>query len=241
MAENPRIKQLDKEQENNFNNFLIQEKFFDLFGGYQPSNKSQNINGCDFKIFYKNQTSNVDMKARFTYPQEYSIKTNLECYFTNASGNNNIGWFLNENSITDYYMFAEFPECDFTIINEPQNDVYNYKYITNYKICEIVFIHKDKIMEFIESKGLSKNKIIQFSHLLKDYDNSPIGEMIFQQHPEYKTPTAYYFFKGISNIRLAKQYNKRTNPVNLVVVKDEMKKYAECTYRIINGKGVSIA
>lgn len=93
----------------------LEENLFDnIFDNYTMINDTvQQKNGIDMKAFYNSDIINIDIKSQADYINNVLPTFVLEIFSeTNNNGDNNIGWFIDNSSETDYYLFTRLPTVD---------------------------------------------------------------------------------------------------------------------------------
>lgn len=100
---------------------LKQNLFDDIFENYTLINdKKQQKNGVDMKAFYDSSIVNIDIKSQVDYINDPLDTFVLEIFSeTNNKGNNNIGWFIDNSLVTDYYLFTRLPKVDLFEYDSP--------------------------------------------------------------------------------------------------------------------------
>ena len=210
----------DMTQEKIINRFLL-EKFFLKINKSSKliDDRNLQIAGVDLQLDSNKllKTLNIDIKAQSSAKYINSPRPTflLELSSINKYGEDFIGWFLNPKIITDYYAFVWMHEVD---TNDP-TELFGYPQI---KKVEIMLVSREKIKEYVLGL-LHKNGYDDVSPIvnqMRDTETTriPLVDGIHFSH----TPTLY------------------EKPVNLVVHKRILKKFASLHYYVYQDKIVKI-
>ncbi|WP_431127045.1 hypothetical protein [Flagellimonas flava] len=184
----------------NFKDDLSRERLFSHFldGQYQKclkyysfkrtSNIEEQLLGVDLTFTHKQTGSvyHIDEKAQLDY-----LNTNLPtfafelCY--EKDGEQKIGWFLDVNKKTDFYslitgIYADEKDC--------------------FTTCNITFVNRKKLLDFLNSKGITREKMMRLTHSQPHYH----GKMQLENLDSFSE--GYLFFS---------RRNKIEKPVNLIL------------------------
>ena len=207
-------RRFDSKQEYIINSFLNQ--FY--FKKVNPSTKivkdtELQIAGVDFRQKNKfGQIINIDVKAQssaryINNPQPTYI---LELSSLNKYDEPFIGWFLNEELITDYYCFVWIPEADTDHDGRLKN-------MYDIKKAEVMTVSKAKLHEYIMP-------------LLRAVDLDRTIRLMRDTELTRKPLTSELHFSHTPNLR--------EKPVNLVAKKSLLKKFA-VEHCVVTQEGIS--
>lgn len=158
--------------------------------------------GVDVQMEKNGHTSNIDIKAQASkkYINNPTKTFVLELDFLDKDGYRHIGWFLNEELITDYYTFVWVLDSDVDENNKlhTKDDIHK---------LEVMTIDKRKLSDYVMKR-------------LKDVDyETIISEMRNTEETRRNL---------VNGIRFSHTPTLREKPVNLVVDKWVLKKFAIC-------------
>ena len=107
----------------------LQPVFQSFFNGYTvKTNKTDQKRGVDVVAEYNSEQINIDVKSQLDYLNDPLETFVLEIFSETNTESNNVGWFINKNLDTHYYMFTRFPRVDQFEIDRTFNFVKYYPY-----------------------------------------------------------------------------------------------------------------
>lgn len=206
----------DTKQEKVLNDYLFKNYFKPLNPTSQlVFDKDLQIAGVDVEITTKNGVKKyIDIKAQSSKKYVNNPKPTyiLELSSLNRHGDDFVGWFLNEELITDYYTFVWIPKAK---VNEKLEIVSP----DDIEEVEVMTVNKSALKKYILSILGDRNIQDIVAQMRKnELTRLPLTNGIHFSH----TPTLF------------------EKPVNLVVKKHILKKFAINHYYIKQGKLIKI-
>ena len=183
----------------------------EMFSEYIPTlDKKNQCKGSDYILSdYEGKYRNliVDEKAAYTYVN-IPLKTfALETLFKNRLGEMVDGWFIKVDNITEAYAFVWPTEAN--VPKKPNSDFWDYTKLSidNILELEIVLVLKKNIVEYLDSIGLTTDRIREISR-----------EM-------YESGTTRRIVNGIK-FTYGTRRNDRETPVNLLFPRPMLREMA---------------
>lgn len=165
-------------------NYFAHEYFFKKL-----DENSSMVEDVDMQVHGSDEVfngKNVDLKAQSSkrYLNAPADTFILEVSFLDRRGKEHIGWFLNNESITDYYAFIWIPKVkvnDDGVITSP----------TDIEEMEILMVDKHDIRNFIQSK-VSDNELLNIADDMRYYEDrrADLPEQVYGLHISH-TPTLF--------------------------------------------------
>ncbi|WP_420401394.1 hypothetical protein [Flagellimonas sp.] len=180
----------DLSRERLFSHFLDgqYQKYLKCYSFKRTSHIEEQLLGVDLTFTHKQTGAvyHIDEKAQLDY-----LNTNLPtfafelCY--EKGGEQKIGWFLDANKKTDFYSLVTGVYID-------EKDVFS--------ACNITFVNRKKLLDFLNSKGITREKMMGLACSQPHYH----GKMQLESLDSYSE--GYLFFS---------RRNKVEKPVNLIL------------------------
>lgn len=109
----------------------------------------------------------VDIKSAVKYSNKYLATYALECSFIGRNGMERIGWLIDKNKTTQYYLLL-YPRSQKYYTDMKSADDIDY--------IEYYLVERDKILNYLESKGYSKQRIMEtVADMRRDYFDGDKG------------------------------------------------------------------
>ncbi|TCK66911.1 hypothetical protein DFQ05_2197 [Winogradskyella wandonensis] len=121
----------------------------------------------------------IDEKAQLDYLNKNLPTFTFELSYL-KNGEQKLGWLLDETKLTTHYFLIT------GIYVENETDLSK-----GFKNCTITSVNRKKLLIYLESKGLSKNRLLQYDADLRDFENKKLKNEIEELHP--KTEGLLYF------------------------------------------------
>lgn len=204
----------DMQQERIISDFLMKNYFTKKNESARLINEEAlQFAGVDVRMENKlGQTLNIDIKAQASakYINNPTDTFVLELAFLDRAGNPFVGWFLNEKIITDYYTFV-------WVIDSNVDEKKQLHSADDIKKVEIMTVDKKKLTDYIMP-------------LLKENNYEATIATMRNTEETYQS-----LARGVHYIHTPFLNEK---PVNLVVKKDILKRFA-CAHDIVSQKGIA--
>lgn len=198
----------DTNQESIITQFL-ENGFFSLYGKpYEiVRDKERQVKGIDVVFNGKN----VDIKAQSSkrYINNPTDTFSMELSCLNRNGEEMVGWFLNEELLTDLYAFV-------WVINATVNEQGGISSCNDIHKAELMFVNKILLQDYIATK-------YDAEALLQESDRARVeGERISE-----------YIMDGVKFSHTPTLFEK---PCNLVIKKSVLKKFSCGHFYVYGGK-----
>lgn len=219
----------------NFKNDLNGEKiagqFLDLvfydpvFQDYRRTeNMYEQKKGVDIVAYTKSgRFMNIDEKVQLTQLGKPTPSFAFEVLSYNAKMDIVDGWLIKDND-TEYYLLGYF--------NKMNGNVRELEHMEQIKEFEFVLVSKQKIIDFLVSKGYDKDFLINESLKIKKIIDS--GEKLPDEYEERETGFRKVLEYGINIFYTTYLAEK---PLNVVIYRKHLDKLAQMIVRITTGKG----
>ena len=142
---------------------LLEKKGFKFFE--EVDNRFEQKLWIDFKCIFDWNIVNIDEKTRFTIPlYENKIKYTFALEISNSSSKK-IGWFIDKNKMTDYYLL-NYPILDKEIWKNNRNYKINYDWSiewivnnVNWVVSQLVSV--EKLRKYFSNR-IDKQDLVNF-------------------------------------------------------------------------------
>ncbi len=164
------------------------QKYLKHYSFERVSNLQEQFLGVDLVFTHKQKGTfyHIDEKAQLDYLNENLPTFAFEVFYERNSEQKG-GWFLDSKKKTDFYSLV-------TGIYRDEKD--------KFTSCNIIFVNRKKLLDFLMSRGLSQERIVQLARSQPNYH----GKMELQSLSPHSE--GYLFFS---------RKNKAEKPVNLVL------------------------
>ena len=129
--------------------------------------KERQIMGLDAILKYKGKEYRIDEKAATDYLNGLLRTFFLEWTFINANGIEMCGWLSNKMLSNNYYAFI-WPR---SIKNDTLNS------IDDIELIEICIVAKSKIIDYLNSIGLTEEVLNEYNKDIRQNPNKEIGDL----------------------------------------------------------------
>lgn len=175
--------------------------------------KEEQLKGIDVYLTSEKQGLNeakVDVKSAVKYSNRYLPTFSLELSFIGYRGGEKIGWFLNDDLETEYYLLLY-----------PRSEKYYTEMIFKDDIDYIDYylVKKDDLMKFFNSRGYDKERLKEVSKEMREEFAENGGDKITRE-------------SGSENFHFTLSGKLAEQPVNVVVKRQVYEKYAIMKGRI---------
>lgn len=146
-------------------NFL-DKNFYNKCKTFERINDKVNqVNGIDV-IFELNDKKYVcDEKAAIRYVNRYLNTFAMELSFINRNNTLNNGWLLDDKKINDSFLLIYIDKAKNNILQN-EDDIED---------IELILIRKIKILEYLETLGWTKDKLIEKSNRIRINEDEDCG------------------------------------------------------------------
>lgn len=162
------VREYDEHCEQIMSQFL--DKYF--YNAINPTSfervqdKGRQVKGIDVVMEINGNTYSIDEKAAIRYTN--GLKTfALELSFLNRKGILQEGWLTDERKINDYFVFVWINKIEDTLIED----------ISSLKDIDVALVSKNKIMEYLESIGWTKDKLKNKDNQIRNENDKKFGNI----------------------------------------------------------------
>ena len=137
---------------------MLERVFYgpETVGYHGVYDKETQVKGVDSIFSYNGKEYYCDEKAAVNYVAKGLHTFSLELTFTDRANKTVTGWLLKEDNTTDSYIFMWFDEYDY----------------------EIALVEKSKIIEYLNSLGWDKDKLLKKADLIRKGDGGYLGNIM---------------------------------------------------------------
>lgn len=150
---------------------------------------NQQHRGIDL-IYPKNKAVFIDEKAQLDYLNKTLPTFTFELSYL-KNNEQKLGWLLDDSKLTTHYFLIT------GIFTQNKSDISK-----GFKTCTITSVNRKKLLIFLDSKGLTKERLLHYDTDLRDFKNTKTKTLIKELNPN--TEGLLYF-----SAQLAEQ------PINL--------------------------
>lgn len=156
-------------------------------------------------LYPKNDAVYIDEKAQLNYLNKSLPTFTFELSYL-KNGDQKLGWLLDDSKLTTHYFLITgiYPvdETDLT---------------KGYKSCKIISVDRNKLLNYLETKGLSKKRLLQYDADLRDFkdkkmknsieelDSKKEGLLYYSPHLAEEPINLQLRLKHLVSIKVAKQ------------------------------------
>ncbi|MBQ8806402.1 MAG: hypothetical protein IJZ68_08115 [Bacteroidaceae bacterium] len=200
---------LDMQQDNTvIMPFLSTYLFHQMWDNFEVvEDTERQFKGIDVIVHYEKYDDNVDVKSQASakYINSPVPTFVLECLFTNQAKKEQIGWWLDENLLTDSYLcvWVHAAKTNSRGLIDSPDDIID---------IEIMLVDKLPLQEYIESKGYTHEALLNRARWMRKIGIHAQASVLDEQ-PDDEMWLTY-------SPQLAEK------PVNLVIKKRVLKKFA---------------
>jgi hypothetical protein len=108
------------------------------------------------------ENARVDIKSAVKYSNKYLGTYALECGFIGRQGDEKIGWLIDEDKKTDYYLLL-YPKS--------QKYYTDMQTVDDIESIEYYLVARDKVLNYLKRKGFSKDIIKETVGSMRDEYN----------------------------------------------------------------------
>lgn len=169
----------------------------------------------------------VDEKVAARYANKGLNTFSLELSFIGRNGNRRSGWFIDNTKKTEYYLFGWIVRAD--IPKDEGSDTYNTYAINQWNIKELdwALVSRQRIMDFLESKGWTLDKLALQDKKIRE--NGKVKTKEFIDDVSFRYSDAYV--EKPINILLKKDtFMKLSHMHGTIVCEEEQKEESEKKY-----------
>ena len=169
----------------------------------------------------------VDEKVAARYANLGLNTFSLELSFIGKNGNRRSGWFIDNTKKTEYYLLGWIVRAD--IPKDEGSDTYNTNAINQWNIKELdwALVSRQKIMDFLESKGWTLDKLALQDKKIRE--NGKVKTKEFINDISFRYSDAYV--EKPINILLKKDtFMKLSHMHGTIVCEEEQKEESEKKY-----------
>lgn len=169
----------------------------------------------------------VDEKVAARYANLGLNTFSLELSFIDKNGNRRSGWFIDSTKKTEYYLLGWIVRAD--IPKDEGGDRYNTNAINQWNIKELdwALVSRQKIMDFLESKGWTLDKLALQDKKIRE--NGKVKTKEFIDDVSFRYSDAYV--EKPINILLKKDtFMKLSHMHGTIVCEEEQKEGSEKKY-----------
>ncbi len=130
-------------------------------------------------LFPKKEGVYIDEKAQLDYLNKSLPTFTFELSYL-KNGEQKLGWLLDDSKLTTHYFLVT------GIYVEDEKDL-----TKGFKSCIITSVNRKKLLNYLESKGLSKERLLEYDTDLRDFEDKTLKNEIKELHP--KTEGLLYF------------------------------------------------
>jgi ABC-type lipoprotein export system ATPase subunit len=169
----------------------------------------------------------VDEKVAARYANMGLNTFSLELSFIGKNGKRRSGWFIDNTKKTEYYLFGWIVRAD--IPKDEGSDIYNTYAINQWNIKELdwALVSRQRIMDFLESKGWTLDKLTLQDKKIRE--NGKVKTKEFIDDVSFRYSDAYV--EKPINILLKKDtFMKLSHMHGTIVCEEEQKEGSEKKY-----------
>ena len=169
----------------------------------------------------------VDEKVAARYANMGLNTFSLELSFIGRNGNRRSGWFIDNTKKTEYYLLGWIVRAD--IPKDEGSDTYNTNAINQWNIKELdwALVSRQRIMDFLESKGWTLDKLALQDKKIRE--NGKVKTKEFIDDVSFRYSDAYV--EKPINILLKKDtFMKLSHMHGTIVCEEEQKEERENKY-----------
>lgn len=175
--------------------------------------RESQLQGVDVRVALSGgRVLNVDEKAQVDYLKDPLPTFVLELGFIAANGEHRPGWFVNDELLTDLYLFV-WPRADVDKRNLGVDDIAS---------CECMTVPKARLRAMMERRGWSAENLMKLGRLIRDQRDCPAGSRPLMQWDGVRDLDGV---QDVPGVKAHRSNRLSEDPVNLVVAK---KTLAQC-------------
>lgn len=169
----------------------------------------------------------VDEKVAARYANMGLNTFSLELSFIDKNGNRRSGWFIDNTKKTEYYLLGWIVRAD--IPKDEGSDAYNTNAINRWNIKELdwALVSRQRIMDFLESKGWTLDKLALQDKKIRENGKVKTKEFIDEVSFRYSDA---YVEKPINILLKKDTFMKLSHMHGTIVCEEEQKEGREKKY-----------
>lgn len=130
----------------------LDEKFYKIYTNdfKRITDFESQVNGIDTTFVFNNKKIICDEKVALNYINRPLNTFAMELMFKNRIGECNVGWFIDKDKITTYYLLCYITKCD----------VDKFPKKCDIKEMEIILVSRNSLLEFLNRSGLGYDELL---------------------------------------------------------------------------------
>lgn len=171
----------------------LDEKFYQIYTNdfKRIIDKESQIIGVDTTFVINDKSIVCDEKVALNYINRPLNTFSMELMFTNRAGNRNVGWFIDKDKITTYYLLCYITKCD----------VDKFPKKCDIKEMEIILVSRNSLLEFLNRSGLGYDELLNKALNIYNGNDSYFGNIYLNG---YKFSKSEKFVESPVNILISK-------------------------------------